>query len=614
MRKHAGLRYARGVLLFVLATAGCDCGNESSAGDAHDAGSQGELDGRAASCSDGEFRCEGNVAVACGAVATRSDCAASGQSCVDQIGCSECRPGASSCADGLATFCRSDGTLARYECDPEQGLTCTANGCRGECDLSQVYQSYIGCDYYPTVTLNPVWSGFSFAIAVSNTSAQPASLLITRGTTVVQRTTVPAHQLSTFELPWVAELKGGDITCTQPPRAGNSRVADDGAYRVRTDRPVTVYQFSPLQYAKPNPAPAECPTIKGRCAMSQVEQCFSYSNDASLLLPATALTGNYTALAWPSQADGAGFLAITATENGTRVDLTGTGKTLAGGGIGVDGSGTAMLDRGDVLEVVAGDDADLSGTRVRANKPVQLLAGHSCAYVPTKDVQNCDHLEEVVFPEDTLGREYFVTRPVYSDGVSATPYVVRVGAVANDTRVSFDPKVREDVVLSAGRFVELTLPVLPAMAGQPAPNLHVRGDKPLLVTTYMEGQAALGFPGNAGDPSMSTAVPVAQYRSQYLFTAPITYDVNLAAIIAKRGTSVRIDGRELSASDFVQIGSSEYGVANVLLDLAANASGIHEVSASAEVGLTVYGYGQYTSYMYPGGADLERISDPRLYL
>ena len=29
-------------------------------------------------------------------------------------------------------------------------------------------------------------------------------------------------------------------------------------------------------------------------------------------------------------------------------------------------------------------------------------------------------------------------------------------------------------------------------------------------------------------------------------------------------------------------------------------------------GITVYGYGQYTSYMYPGGADLQRITVPIL--
>ena len=71
--------------------------------------------------------------------------------------------------------------------------------------------------------------------------------------------------------------------------------------------------------------------------------------------------------------------------------------------------------------------------------------------------------------------------------------------------------------------------------------------------------------------------------------------------------NVRIDGMLLSASEFTPVGKSDYRVAQVLLD---NAKSVHTLSASDEVGLTVYGYGWYTSYMYPGGADLERIFLP----
>lgn len=611
MHKPALLRDARGLLLCLLVTVGCDCGNDRGGTYGGDDGGGDVSPDAGEACGEDTHRCEGEVAVACDASESRRDCTSEGKRCIDGLGCAACRPGESSCEENRATFCRDDGTLARYECDPEQGLVCTPGGCRGECDLSQVYQSYIGCDYYPTVTLNPVWSGFPFAIAVSNTSTEPTDVVITRGDTIVQRATVPANALSTYELPWIAELKGGDITCTQPPAPGTSRRIEDGAYRVRTTRPVTVYQLSPLQYAKPNPAPADCPTVKSQCAMSLVEQCFSYSNDASLLLPATALTGNYTALSWPSQQDGAGFLAITATENGTTVSLSGSGGAAPGGGVSANGSGTVLLGRGDVLEVVADGTSDLSGTRVRADKPVQLIAGHSCAYVPNQDVQSCDHLEEVVLPEDALGSEYFVAHPIYADGVSAAPYVVRVAAIGNDTHVSFDPPVRDGLVLTAGQFTELTLPE--ASSGAP-PNLHIKGDKPLLVTTYMAGQAALPAGGNVGDPSMSIAVPVAQYRRAYLFTAPISYDVNIASVVAKLGTTVQIDGRTLAAGEFTPVGGSDYGVANILLELQAGDTGIHTVSADDDVGLTVYGYGQYTSYMYPGGADLERITAPVLYL
>jgi hypothetical protein len=561
----------RGVLLCLFAAVGCDC--DGDGGEAEpDAGGGTSLDGSMSTADGGDTKPR------------------------------ECTPGAQSCSGGLATYCRSDGTLARYECDPVQGLSCTPTGCRGACDLSEVESSYIGCDYYPTVTLNPVFSGFNFAVAVSNTSAQSTHVTITRGSTVVHEANVAPNQLQTFNLPWVPELKGGDIVCTTPPPRGDSRVVPGGAYRVRSDRPVTVYQFSPLEYEL-SPAPASCPSTKPQCAFSMVEQCYSYSNDASLLLPATALTGSYTVLSWPAQSEGSGFIAVTGTEDGTQVEVFGAGAFAAGGGIDASGKGKVRLDRGGVLELVSGPTGDISGTRIRADKPVQVISGHSCARLPSEQTGYCDHIEEAVFPEDTLGKQYIVTRPLYADGTTPSAYLLRVAAIANDTHVRFEPKVRDDLTLSAGGFAEIKV------EGVDPPNLRIESDKPISIAEYMVGQQALPITTGVGDPSLSIAVPVEQYRDSYLFTAPISYSVNLATVVAKRGATVRVDGRTLLASEFVAVGASDYGVANVVLD---NTAAVHSVVADQEVGLTVYGYGLYTSYMYPGGADLERITVPIL--
>ena len=81
-----------------------------------------------------------------------------------------CSPGAATCEGGTATWCSPKGELLTFTCDSLQGLSCEADGCKGACALSEVHDSYIGCDYYPTVTLNPVWSGFEFTVAVSNAS------------------------------------------------------------------------------------------------------------------------------------------------------------------------------------------------------------------------------------------------------------------------------------------------------------------------------------------------------------------------------------------------------------------------------------------------------------
>jgi hypothetical protein len=55
---------------------------------------------------------------------------------------------------------------------------------------------------------------------------------------------------------------------------------------------------------------------------------------------------------------------------------------------------------------------------------------------------------------------------------------------------------------------------------------------------------------------------------------------------------------------FAAIGGSGYGWAHVALAAANN--GVHNASSATPFGIEVYGYGSYTSYMYPGGLNLTR--------
>lgn len=585
--------------MFAHGCSGCNDGGGGK-GSIDEGGSQTDA-GDTDACTGRAYRCEDNVAVSCDESGASKDCSVDGKSCNVMLGCADCVPGTGSCEDGKATFCRNDGTLAAFECDPVQGMACEANGCMGACSLGEVSESYIGCDYYPTQTLNPVWNGFEFAVAVSNASTETVHVTITRGDEVVVEKDITANQLESIPLPWVDELKGGDSECAVPPGRGVTTLVKQGAYRVRTDKPVTVYQFSPLEYEL-DPVPAECPVL-AQCEGGLETRCLSYSNDASLLLPATALTGNYSVLAWPSQADGSGFMAITATEDETEVEVIGAGGFEAGAGIDAAGKGKVNLDRGDVLQVVADGSSDLSGSRIRASKGVQVIGGHSCAQVPGEGTPNCDHIEEALFPEDTLGSDYFITLPVFADSIASSPYVLRVLAIEKATKLSFDPEIRAPVTIEPGTPFEL------ALTATDVTDLHLVSDKPVLVGQYLEGASVLSEGKAVGDPSMSTTPPSEQYRKTYLFTAPTTYIVNFANVVAPEGASVEVDGKTVPSSAFTAIGSSKFGVARVQLD--ADTS-VHTLDADEEVGLTVYGYGLYTSYMYPGGADLERITIPPL--
>jgi hypothetical protein len=163
-------------------------------------------------------------------------------------------------------------------------MTCAADGCTGACSWGSLGQSYVGCDYSPTVTLNNgIWSGFHFAVALANLGKTTANVVVTRGQETLKSMSVAPGALEVVELPWVKELKGPDPNFMgQPQTVGPSVVVENGAYRVRSDQPLAAYQFNPLEYQL-DPPPAECPSA------AEGVGCFSYSNDASLLLPAHAL-------------------------------------------------------------------------------------------------------------------------------------------------------------------------------------------------------------------------------------------------------------------------------------------------------------------------------------
>jgi hypothetical protein len=348
--------------------------------------------------------------------------------------------------------------------------------------------------------------------------------------------------------------------------------------------------------------PAQCPIGKN-CPGGKGEDCLAFTNDASLLLPRTALTATYTVMTWPSQKDRASYAAITATQDGTQVKVFGSGPVVAGGGIDAKGNGTASLNAGDVLEIISTHDglsgqygADLSGMRIQASLPVQVISGHSCANIPQATTAACDHLEEGMFPVETLGRDYLVTVP--SGLPNPSPHVIRVAAVDGPTKVHFDPPISPDITLTPAEA--------PLQISDVVQDVRITSDNAILVAQFMQSQESL--PNKIGDPSLSLAIPTQQFRTEYIFVASSTFDANFVNVIAPEGAEVTLDGAKLTDT-WTPIGSSGFGVARHQLDAAEQ----HAISSSKPFGIVVYGYGQYTSYMYPGGLDLKHITVPPIY-
>jgi hypothetical protein len=529
-------------------------------------------------CPQGAVICDMNTAKVCdgmGGYSTEIPCG--NQTCIPNIGCASCNPGSGTCNGNVSTVCDNDGQgTTDYICDPVQGVTCNPNSglCEGTCATKNLGQSYVGCDYFPTVTNNELVNQnvSNYAVAVANTTNQTANITVTRGNNNVTTDVVAPNSVQVIILPWIAQLSDQQGT----------KIVSDGAYRLRSDNPITVYQYNPIQY--------------------QVNNSFTYTNDASLLLPVNAWTGNYRVVSrnswrFTSTTNYPGLYAVTASEDNTSVTLTPSatgGNVQAGAGVASNGTGTVTLNAGDVLQVFTNpsggfpDASDLTGTLVTATKPVQVIGGHTCTNVP-HNITACDHLEESMPPLETVATEYFATA-AYINSNTTKVRMVRVVATAPNTTITYNPPQSgaPTSLTNAGDYFEIPLN---------NQDFLVSASQPILVAQYMAGQTA---GGGTGDPAMTLSVATAQYRNEYLFHAPTNYSANFVNVVAPTGTTVTLDGNPVSG--WQTVGTTGFDVARVQLSNGGN--GNHTITSGQPFGISVYGYGQYTSYWYPGGLDL----------
>ncbi len=537
-------------------------------------------------CLEDQLVCEDGSAKICDGMGGYKSEEACPDACVPDVGCKPCAPKSFQCVGEISQKCSADYTWEDFEtCDPVQGLSCDPEGgkCDGACALGKLGESYIGCDYYPATLANlhetQPWV-FSYAVVVANTTEEMASVTITRGDNPIKTLDVGPGTASVVELGYIDDLVKPTIANNGP-----TVLVADGSYRLRSTQPVTVYQYEPLEY--------------------QAQGLFSYTNDASLLLPVHIWTGNYIVASRNHWVFGLnhlpGFYAVIASQDETTVTLTPSatgGSVYSGAGIKPDGTGKVVLNAGDVLEVFTKTtglipDADLTGTVITADKPVSVFGGHKCVQVPL-GTQACDRLEEAMLPVETLSKKYIVTPPLIPTGGNVPKaQMVRIIATEAETALTYDPPQNGAPALltNVGDWVEV---------GPVAADFEISADKKILVSQYMQGQQA---GGNSGDPAMALAVATEQFRSTYLVHAPLSYEVNFANIVAPMDAMITLDGAAVGG--FVPIGKTGFGVARV--QITSNLDGNHSLAGDKPFGVSVYGYGQYTSYWYPGGLDLKLI-------
>lgn len=520
--------------------------------------------------------------------------------CTAQI----CVAGRRSCDGNNVVICNDDGTETTFVETCETG--CNSGQCIDPCAGDG--KSYVGCSFVavdldnfsiPCTTVDDCLGGAcvdgqcegsdsaaaqQFAVTVSNDADAAIEVTVTSGA---------GAEIDT------RSVAAGELVSIPLPRAdvNDSELSFD-SYRIESTGPVTVHQFNPQNNSG------------------------VFSNDASLLLPATSLGTEYIVLGWPTfTGTGAslkGFVTIAAvTEGTTTVTVTSPVATDAGRG-GVPAAlapnvpTNFALERGQVLAFTTSvEGADLTGMEVVASDPVAVFAGSECANVPL-DNQYCDHLEEQLIPVDTWDRDFVLAR---FKPRGREPDIIRILGSVDGTTIRVNPNVAgmDGRTLNRGQIVEF-----------PITQNHIVGaTQPISVAQYMVGSSYPGaengcdrggfFPptgclipetpsceGTAiGDPASVILAPVSQFRDEYILLTPTDYQQDFITIVAEAGVPVEVDGVVVSAT---RAGVGVWEVMQVSVT-----DGVHTVTSARPFGLVAYGYDCDVSYAYPGGLDLESL-------
>lgn len=514
-----------------------------------------------------------------------------------------CVAGTRYCEGSDVVECLADGSELLLE---SCAAGCLGAACTNPCTTDE--KSYFGCGFIAVDLDNSDVASFG-----SSAAEQQFAVTVSNPGEVVAEVTVTAGNGSRVIGP--LEVAPGALQVIRLPRAdANNTSLTPNAYLVSSTAPVVAHQFNPEQNVS------------------------VYSNDASLLLPIATLGNDYLALAWPTEVQNIpfvgprpllSFVAIASAGSGTsQVTITAPAGTAIAAGPGFDalaagGSRTVALAVGEVLSLTTEqrDRADLTGLRVRSDRPVAVFSGSECANVPLRNTY-CDHLEEQNLPLSAWGRTYAAAkfRPRGSE-----PDLYRLVAASDGTTVTTTPPQPgvASTTLRSGQVLEFlstdsfvieanaAISVAQFMVGSsyPGPENGCTRDpeSTLPQTCSIAGEFDCIQESGVGDPAQLMLVADEQLRADYLFLVPTGYEVrrsgemvslNYASVVSEAGTTLTLDGVAVTEP------AQPIGATGRVLRWLEVDAGAHRLRGTAPFALYVYGYDCDVSYAYAGGLDV----------
>lgn len=313
-------------------------------------------------------------------------------------------------------------------------------------------------------------------------------------------------------------------------------------------------------------------------ALNQIQ----YTTDAASIMPVSSLGNRYIHAGYNNNYDLNELLAIVATEDNTEVNIKNRSPQGSGEQPKVIGEINITLNRGQVYRMNAG-----TGTSVNSNKSIAFFSGHACTTIQS---YACDHLYEQIAPVNQWSQE-ILTVPLASRKKGDT---FRVYAAEDDTKVYINQ--RYVATLAEGAYYQTILDN----------GNRIQANKPIWVNQFSNGQ---GYDGVISDPFMMGLTATNTYLKNYVFTTPKEgFQRHFINIVSPKGnsSSITLDSSPLP-EDIVwnDIVGTNYEYAQVPLEV-----GVHSLRSAENIGLAIYGFGNYDSYGYNGG--FNSIQETRL--
>ena len=328
-----------------------------------------------------------------------------------------------------------------------------------------------------------------------------------------------------------------------------------------------------------------------------------------------------------------------------------------------------QMNAGQLLHLVAPPtrEIDISGLSVHASAPVAMLSGSRCASIPEL-TSYCDHIEQQLPPQATWDNAYVAAK--FSPRGTEDDYWRVIGYEASTTVTFTPPQNGVgEVTLQRGEVYELasqedfeitsTEPVFVGqfMVGSNYPGIPIHSscvhpydfldgtggcmdflcpmyggdvcvDDACVLSCSSEATCDTfcdGTPDPAGckdqldclggycssgsgigDPAYSIAVPLGQYRQDYIVMTPEGYQENYLTIIARTGSAPVIDGARVNEAPISAVPTNLNGTWDIYRFPVEE--GVHLLQDNAAFGVVTYGYNCDVSYAYPGGLNLEVIN------